>query len=167
MIFRWFSCYISHMAYDGIITYGITEELKERLTFGKIEKVYQPGSEELVLAASQAARVCLTDGKFVNPAAPPNFCMLLRKHIQTGRITDIHQRGSERIIEMDIAAQPELGFTVSKRLIFEIMGKHSNIVLVALDTGKIIDSIKRISIDVYRYRQLLPGREYRYPQEQD
>ena len=49
MIFRWFSCYISHMAYDGIITYGITEELKERLTFGKIEKVYQPGSEELVL----------------------------------------------------------------------------------------------------------------------
>ena len=133
------------MAYDGIITYGITEELKERLTFGKIEKVYQPGSEELVLqihtrkgnvklyasAASQAARVCLTDGKFVNPAAPPNFCMLLRKHIQTGRITDIHQRGSERIIEMDIEAQTELGFTVSKRLIFEIMpwsalpGPHS------------------------------------------
>lgn len=181
MIFRWFSCYISHMAYDGIITYGITEELKERLTFGKIEKVYQPGSEELVLqihtrkgnvklyasAASQAARVCLTDGKFVNPAAPPNFCMLLRKHIQTGRITDIHQRGSERIIEMDIEAQTELGFTVSKRLIFEIMGKHSNIVLVALDTGKIIDSIKRISIDVNRYRQLLPGLEYRYPPEQD
>ena len=169
------------MAYDGIITYGITEELKERLTFGKIEKVYQPGSEELVLqihtrkgnvklyasAASQAARVCLTDGKFVNPAAPPNFCMLLRKHIQTGRITDIHQRGSERIIEMDIEAQTELGFTVSKRLIFEIMGKHSNIVLVALDTGKIIDSIKRISIDVNRYRQLLPGLEYRYPPKQD
>ena len=181
MIFRWFSCYISHMAYDGIITYGITEELKERLTFGKIEKVYQPGSEELVLqihtrkgnvklyasAASQAARVCLTDGKFVNPAAPPNFCMLLRKHIQTGRITDIHQKGSERIIEMDIEAQTELGFTVSKRLIFEIMGKHSNIVLVALDTGKIIDSIKRISIDVNRYRQLLPGLEYRYPPKQD
>ena len=169
------------MAYDGIITYGITEELKERLTFGKIEKVYQPGSEELVLqihtrkgnvklyasASSQAARVCLTDGKFVNPAAPPNFCMLLRKHIQTGRITNIHQRGSERIIEMDIEAQTELGFTVSKRLIFEIMGKHSNIVLVALDTGKIIDRIKRISIDENRYRQLLPGLHQRYPPNQD
>ena len=68
---------------------------------------------------------------------------------------------------MDIEAQTELGFTVSKRLIFEIMGKHSNIVLVALDTGKIIDSIKRISIDVNRYRQLLPGLECRYPPKQD
>lgn len=175
------SCYINHMAYDGIITYGITEELRDRLQYGKIEKVYQPGNEELVLqihtrngnvklfasSSSQAARVCLTEGKFTNPPAPPNFCMLLRKHIQTGRITDIRQKGSDRIIEMDIEAQTELGFAVSKRLIFEIMGKHSNIVLVALDTGKIIDSIKRISIDVNRYRQLLPGLVYQYPPAQD
>ncbi len=176
-----FSCYINHMAYDGIITFGIVEELKSRLLQGKIEKVYQPGTEELVLqihtrngnvrlfasASGQAPRVCLTGGKFVNPATPPNFCMLLRKHLQTGRITDIRQNGSDRIIEMDIEAQTELGFTVSKRLIFEIMGKHSNIVLVALDTGKIIDSIKRISIDVNRYRQLLPGIIYQYPPAQD
>lgn len=176
-----FSCYINHMAYDGIITYGIVEELKPRLLHGKIEKVYQPGSEELVLqihtkngnvklfasASGQAPRVCITDGKFVNPATPPNFCMLLRKHLQTGRIIDIRQKGSDRIIEMDIEAQSELGFSVSKRLIFEIMGKHSNIVLVALDTGKIVDSIKRISIDVNRFRQLLPGIIYEYPPQQD
>ncbi len=169
------------MAYDGIITYGITKELQERLLQGKIEKVYQPGSDELVLqihtkngnvklyasCSGQSPRVCLTEGKFLNPTSPPSFCMLLRKHLQTGRITDIHQVGSDRIIEMDIEAQTELGFDVSKRLIFEIMGKHSNIVLVALDTGKIIDSIKRISIDVNRYRQLLPGLPYQYPPAQD
>ncbi len=169
------------MAYDGIITYGITTELQNRLLQGKIEKVYQPGTDELVLqihtkngnvklyasSSGQSPRVCLTEGKFVNPASPPTFCMLLRKHLQTGRITDIHQVGSDRIIEMDIEAQTELGFNVSKRLIFEIMGKHSNIVLVALDTGKIIDSIKRVSIDVNRYRQLLPGLLYQYPPAQD
>lgn len=168
------------MAYDGIITYAIAEELRDQL-LGKIEKVYQPGNEEIVLlihtregnrrlyasCSSQSARVCLTEGKFINPQSPPNFCMLLRKHIQAGRITDIRQKGSERIIEIDIEAQTELGFTVSKRLIIEIMGKHSNIVLIALDTGKIIDSIKHISIDVNRYRQLLPGIIYQYPPTQD
>ncbi|MBQ6582350.1 MAG: NFACT family protein [Mogibacterium sp.] len=169
------------MAYDGIITYGITRELQERLTLGKIEKIYQPAGEDIIMlihtkngnlrllasSGSQSARVCLTEGRYVNPQAPPTFCMLLRKHLSAGRITEIRQRDSERIIEMDIEAQTELGFQVSRRLIFEIMGKHSNIVLVALDTGKIIDSIKRISIDVNRYRQLLPGVVYQYPPEQD
>ena len=169
------------MAYDGIITYGIVRELQAKLTLGKIEKIYQPTNEDIILlihtksgnlrllasSGSQSARVCLTDGRYVNPQAPPNFCMLLRKHLSGGRVTEIRQKASERIIEMDIEAQTELGFTVSRRLIFEIMGKHSNIVLVALDTGKILDSIKRISIDVNRYRQLLPGVIYRYPPEQD
>ena len=169
------------MAYDGIITYAIAKELSERITLGKIEKVYQPGSEELLLhihtrngnvrlfisCNSQSARVCLTTGSYVNPDQPPTFCMLLRKHLQGGRITEVRQRGSERIIEIDIEAQNELGFSVSRRLIVEIMAKHSNIVLVDLETGKIIDSIKRISIDVNRYRQLLPGIVYRYPPEQD
>lgn len=169
------------MAFDGIVTYGIATELSELLTLGKIEKIYQPGNEDLVLqihtkngnvrliasCGSQSARVCLTEAKYENPDTPPNFCMLLRKHIQSGRITEIRQKGSERIVEMDIEAQTELGFTVSKRLIIEIMGKHSNIVLIDLETGKIIDSIKRISIDVNRYRQLLPGVVYKYPPAQD
>ena len=148
------------MAYDGIITYAITKELAERITLGKIEKVYQPGSEELLLhihtrngnvrlfisCNSQSARVCLTTGTYVNPDQPPTFCMLLRKHLQGGRITEVRQKGSERIIEIDIEAQNELGFSVSRRLIVEIMAKHSNIVLVDIESGKIIDSIKRISI---------------------
>jgi predicted ribosome quality control (RQC) complex YloA/Tae2 family protein len=93
--------------------------------------------------------------------------MLLRKHLQGGRITEVRQRGSERIIEIDIEAQNELGFSVSRRLIVEIMAKHSNIVLLDIESGKIIDSIKRISIDVNRYRQLLPGIVYQYPPAQD
>ena len=169
------------MAFDGIITYGITRELNSVLALGKIEKVYQPGNEELVLQIhtregnlrlfvscnSQSARICLTDNKYRNPEQPPTFCMLLRKHLQGGRITEIRQYESERIIEIDIEAQNELGFSVSKRLIVEIMGKHSNIVLIDISTGKIIDSIKRISIDVNRYRQLLPGITYNYPPAQD
>ena len=169
------------MAYDGIITYGIARELARQLTLGKIEKVYQPGGEELVLQIhtkegnvrlflscnSQSARVCLTENKYRNPDQPPTFCMLLRKHLQGGRITEIRQYRSERILEFDIEAQNELGFTICKRLIVEIMGKHSNLVLIDIESGKVIDSIKRISIDVNRYRQLLPGVVYKYPPEQD
>ncbi len=169
------------MAYDGIITRAITRELSERITLGKIEKVYQPGSEELLIhihtrngnvrlfisCNSQSARVCLTTGTYINPDQPPTFCMLLRKHLQGGRITEIRQKGCERIIEINIEALNELGFSVSRRLIVEIMGKHSNIVLMDIESGKIIDAIKRISIDVNRYRQLLPGIVYQYPPAQD
>lgn len=169
------------MAYDGIITYAIARELSGLLTLGKIEKVYQPGNEELILQIhtkqgnvrlfmsvnSQSARVCLTENRYKNPEQPPTFCMLMRKHLQGGRITRIEQHESERIIEIDIEALNELGFTVCKRLIVEIMGKHSNIVLIDIETGRIIDSIKRLSIDVNRYRQILPGVVYQYPPEQD
>ncbi len=169
------------MAYDGIITYAAAKELKERIVLGKIEKVYQPGPEDLLVhihtargnvrlfisCNSQAARVCLTGGSYTNPDQPPTFCMLLRKHLQGGRITALRQKDSERIFEIDIEAQNELGFSVCRRLIVEIMSKHSNIVLIDLESGKIIDSIKRISIDVNRYRQLLPGVVYKYPPAQD
>lgn len=170
------------MAFDGIVTYAIAGELAEKLTLGKIEKVYQPGSEELLLhihtreygnvrlfmsCNSMSARVCLTENKYTNPEQPPTFCMLMRKHLQGGRITEIRQKDSERIIEIDIEAQNELGFNVCKRLVVEIMAKHSNIVLVDIESGKVIDAIKRVSIDVNRYRQLLPGIIYQYPPKQD
>ena len=169
------------MAYDGIITYAEAKELNERIVPGKIEKIYQPGPEDLLVhihtqrgnvrlfmsCGSQSARVCLTEGSYTNPDQPPTFCMLLRKHLQGGRITSVRQKDSERIIEIDIEALNEMGFSVCRRLIIEIMSKHSNIVLTDLETGKIIDAIKRISIDVNRYRQLLPGVVYQYPPAQD
>ena len=169
------------MAYDGIITYAIAKELEERIVLGKIEKVYQPGPEELLIhihtksgnvrlfmsCNSMSARVCLTENRYANPDQPPTFCMLMRKHVQGGRITAVRQKDSERIIEIDIEAQNELGFSVCKRLIVEIMAKHSNIILVDIESGKVIDSIKRISIDVNRYRQLLPGIVYQYPPDQE
>lgn len=169
------------MAFDGIVTYAIVRELRKKLVSGKIDKIYQPGQEELLLVIhtkegnyrllltcnSMSARLCITENKYENPEQAPAFCMLLRKHIQSGRITDIRQKDSERIIEIDIEAQNEMQFVTCKRLIIEIMGKHSNISLVDIDSGKVIDSIKRISIDVNRYRQLLPGITYEYPPKQD
>lgn len=169
------------MAFDGIVTAAMAYELKEKLLLGKIEKVYQPEPEELVFhihtrngnyrlyasASSDHACLHLITKMPPNPPTPSGFCMLLRKHLQGGRIIDISQKDSERIIEITMETFDELGFTVNKRLIVEIMGKHSNIILVDLNTGKIMDSIKRVSIDVNRARQVLPGKIYEYPPVQD
>ena len=169
------------MAFDGIITAAMTKELQDKILLGKIDKVYQPEADELVLnihtksgnqrlyatVDSSAACVRLIDENPVNPPSPLAFCMLLRKHLQGGRIVSVEQKDCERIIEISLETLNELGFSVSKKLIFEIMGKHSNIILVDMASGKIIDSIKRISIDVNRARQLLPGKIYQYPPAQD
>jgi predicted ribosome quality control (RQC) complex YloA/Tae2 family protein len=169
------------MAFDAVMTRAVTRELREKLLLGKIEKVYQPESDELVFnihtrngnlilfssVSSQNPRLCLTSDRPDNPPAPLPFCMLLRKHLQGGRIVSIDQKDAERIIEISLETLNELGFTVSKKLIFEIMGKHSNVILVDMTTGKIIDSIKRISIDASRVRQILPGKIYAYPPSQD
>ena len=169
------------MAFDGLVTMAVASELQSVITTGKIDKVYQPETDELVFnihtksgnvklfasANSASSRVHLIEDTLPNPPAPLSFCMLLRKHIQGARITDVSQKGSERILEISLETLNELGFTVSKKLIFEIMGKHSNIVLTDIATGKIIDCIKHISIDVNRIRQLLPGVIYQYPPAQD
>lgn len=169
------------MAFDGIVTRAMVRELQNKILLGKIEKVYQPESDELVFhihtrngnvrllasAGSAHARVCFISENPVNPPAPLSFCMLLRKHLQGGRITDIRQRDSERIIEISLETLNELGFTMSKKLIFEIMGKHSNIILVDIGSGKIVDAIKRVSFDASRVRQILPGMIYQYPPIQD
>lgn len=165
------------MSFDGIVTGAVARELRRALVGGKIEKIYQPEADEIICSIhagreryrlylssnSSHARMHLTQEATVNPQNPPSFCMLLRKHIQGGRINDILQKDSERIVEITVDTVNELGFTVNKKLIVEIMGKHSNIILVDLHTDRIIDSIKRISIDVNRYRQLLPGLPYIYP----
>ncbi|MBQ4181680.1 MAG: NFACT family protein [Firmicutes bacterium] len=169
------------MAYDGIMTSIVARELSIQLAGARIEKVQQPEPDEIILqvhttdwgrkkllmsVSSQAARVHFTALSYENPALPPAFCMLLRKHIQGGKISRVFQRETERIIDMDIETVNEMGFSVSKRLTAEIMGKHSNLILTDIQTGKIIDAVKHISVDVNRVRQILPGLVYVLPPSQ-
>lgn len=168
------------MSFDGMVTGAVVHELSSKLTGGKIEKIYQPEADEIILnvhsvrenyklyisSNSSHARIHLITQTTSNPMNPMGFCMLLRKHLQGGRITSICQKDSERIVEISVDTINELGFSVNKKLIIEIMGKHSNIIVVDIASNKIIDSIKRISIDVNRYRQLLPGQQYVYPPSQ-
>ena len=168
------------MAFDGLVTRAIVNELHDKLLLGKIDKIYHPEKNELVflihtnkqkykLYASVDTNhpgAYITDEDYQNPLQPSSFCMLLRKHLLSGRITSISQKQWERIIEIDFETRDEMGFNVNKRLIIEVMGKHSNIVLIDVTTGKIIDAIKRISIDVNRARQILPGMIYEYPPSQ-
>ncbi len=165
------------MAFDGIVTTAVVKELSDKLVGGRIDKIYQPSAEEIILhvhsgkekyrlylsAGTNHAGAYLTSEPSSNPQTPPGFCMLLRKHLQGARIRNIIQVDSERIIEILTDATNELGFEVRHRLIIEIMGKHSNILLVSIETGKILDCIKRISGDVNRYRQTLPGLAYVSP----
>ena len=168
------------MSFDGMVAGAVVHQLKNTLVGGKIEKIYQPEADEIILnihsgkenyklyisSNSSHARIHLIKETTSNPLNPMGFCMLLRKHLQGGRITAIEQRDSERIVEIFIDTINELGFSVNKKLIVEIMGKHSNIIILDIASNKIIDSIKRISIDVNRYRQLLPGQQYVYPPSQ-
>ncbi|HHU18046.1 MAG TPA: fibronectin/fibrinogen-binding protein [Clostridiales bacterium] len=168
------------MSFDGMVIGAVVHQLKRALIGGKIEKIYQPEPDEIILnirsarenqklyisANSSHARIHLTSETTSNPLSPYGFCMLLRKHIQGGRISEILQKDSERIVEISIDTINELGFSINKKLIVEIMGKHSNIILIDIASSKIIDSIKRVSIDVNRFRQLLPGHIYVYPPSQ-
>lgn len=169
------------MAFDGTVTAAMAHELSDLLVQGKIDRVHQPTQEELILQIHTrqgnrklyatinpaSAQVRLMTGSPLNPPAPSPFCMLLRKHLIGGRITDLSQKDCERILEITLETRNELGFSVSKKLIFEIMGKHSNIILVDLTTGKIVDSIKRVGLGESRIRQILPGLAYAYPPSQN
>ena len=163
---------------DGIVLSNVLADL-QILANGRVDKVYQPNKEEIVLTIRAAgqnhklllsanasnARVNFTTQKLENPAQPPMFCMLLRKHI-TGRIVGVYQPEFERIIEIHIESHNEMMELSTKRLIIEIMGKHSNIVLVR-DDGVIIDAIKHVNSLVNSVRELLPGRPYTPPPGQD
>lgn len=169
------------MSLDGITLRSLVYEFSDKLIDGKINKVYQPESDELVLdirnnginnkliisASSNNPRIHFTNTTKKNPQTPPMFCMLLRKHLQGGRILSIDQQGFERIIKILISTYDELGVLSEKELIIEIMGRHSNIILINKKDEKIIDSIKRITPDISSVRQVLPGMKYNLPPEQD
>lgn len=160
------------MAFDGIVISNIVRDLKEKLVGGRILKISQPEKDELILtvknynqyklfisADASLPLIYLSSEKKEAPLNAPNFCMLLRKHLGTARITDIYQPEFERIINIELEHLDEMGDVCHKRLIVEIMGKHSNIIFCDTE-GKIIDSIKHVSGAVSSVREVLPGRDY-------
>lgn len=169
------------MAFDGIVTRSVVHELKEKLLSGRINKIYQTEKDELILniysnrnnyqllisASSNNPRFHLTTSVKDNPQNPPMFCMLLRKHLTSGRILDIRQYENDRVVFIDISSLDELGNDNTLTLAIEIMGRHSNIILFNKDTNRIIDSIVRVTEDISRVRQVLPGLNYTLPPIQD
>ncbi|WP_102346996.1 Rqc2 family fibronectin-binding protein [Bacillus sp. Marseille-P3661] len=169
------------MSFDGIVTKGITEELKKQIEQGRISKIYQPYKNDLILtirangtnfqllisANPSYSRIHITEETYENPKEPPMFCMLLRKHLEGSFIEKIEQDGLERIIRLYVKTRNEIGDESIKVLIVEIMGRHSNIILVDQERNMILDCIKHVSPAVNRHRVLLPGYEYIAPPKQN
>lgn len=161
------------MSYDGTMTRAVSEELNALYSGGKIDKVYQPQQDTIVLnlrshqargsllLSASANNPCayITEKKFQNPATPPNFCMLLRKHVESTVIQKIYQIEMDRILCIEVEGFNDLFDKVKKTLIIEMMGRHSNIILLD-ENGKIVDALKRINHSTSRVREILPGIHY-------
>lgn len=168
------------MAFDGLFTKAMESELQV-LTTGRITKIHQPNALELMLQIRSNgqnhkllvsihpsyARMHLTDYGVENPAEPPMFCMLLRKHIEGGFIHKVHAPAGERIIEITIESKNEIGDPIMRKLIVEIMGRHSNCILIDMEDDRIIDSLKHLSPALNSYRTVLPGHTYIAPPAQN
>lgn len=167
------------MAFDGVTVAAIVKELNDRLIDGRINKIAQPEKDELLLtikAGGEQLRlilsanptlplVYLTDENKISPATAPSFTMLLRKHLQSGRIVSIYQPDFERIIVMEIEHLDEMGDVRRKRLITELMGKYSNIILID-EQDIILDSIRRVNAMTSSVREVLPGLKYFIPRQE-
>ena len=168
------------MAFDGITIANIVSELNRTIVGGKINKIAQPEADELMItvknnrtqyrlflsASASLPLIYLTGENKQGPLTAPNFCMLLRKHIGSARILSVTQPGLERILIFELEHLNELGDICRKKLIVEIMGKHSNIIFCQED-DTIIDSIKHISANMSSVREVLPGRTWFIPHTQD
>ena len=168
------------MAFDGITVAAVVQELEHTLVGGRISKIAQPENDELLLtikgnegqkrlyisASASLPLIYLTNENKPSPMTAPGFCMLLRKHIGGGRITAVSQPSLERIIHLDIEHLDEMGDLCRKKLIIEIMGKHSNLIFCQED-NTILDSIKHISANMSSVREVLPGRTWFIPHTQD
>lgn len=169
------------MSFDGLFTRAMVKELADSLQGGRINKVHQPYKNEIILvvrangknqkvllsAHPSHARVHISKEEYENPSTPPMFCMLLRKHLEGYILENIRQIGLDRIIIFDIKGRNEIGDISYKQLIVEIMGRHSNIILVDRNKNMILDSIKHVTTAVNTYRTVLPGHEYILPPEQN
>ena len=164
------------MALDAAVLALLAKELKQELTDAKVDKITQPTRDEAVLtmrtrtatrklfvsARSGSARVGITAESFENPEVPPSFCMLLRKHLQGGRLLDVRTVPGERILFLEFQCTNEMGDLVCRTLAAELMGRYSNLVLIR-EENKIIDALKRVDFEDSAIRQLLPGLTYTLP----
>lgn len=169
------------MSFDGVFTHAMVRELKDQLVTGRISKIHQPYENEVVLviraqgknrrlllsAHPSYARIQLTEIAYTNPENPPNFVMMLRKHLEGAILENIHQVENDRVVHFTFSKRDELGDLQNIVLIVELMGRHSTIVLLNKETGKILDAIKHIGHSQNTYRSILPGSEYIEPPKQE
>jgi len=165
------------MALDGIYLYSLVNDLQKSILNCRIDKINQPEKDEIILtmrkdrsnikllisASPRFARIHLTDSVKPNPIKAPMYLMVLRKYILGGRIINLTQKDSDRILIIEIENRDELGFDSVYSLIIEIMGRHSNITLVRNRDNKVMESIKHITPDINSFRVLYPGVNYVYP----
>lgn len=165
------------MALDAALLALAARELKQTLLDAKIDKIFEPTRDEVVItlrtrtdtfklllsARSGSARACLTQDTFENPAVPPSFCMLLRKHLTGGRLVDLRVEPGDRLAFFEFQCTNEMGDLVRNILAVELMGRYSNLVLV--QDGRIIDALKRVDFEDSQIRQLLPALAYTLPQK--
>lgn len=168
------------MAYDGIMMSLIKKELNNELSLSFVNQIYQPSRDEFVFlfrtangtkrlllcARADAPRVHLIEKTIENPSTPPMLCMLFRKHLSGAKLVGITQPENERILFFDFETVNELGDVVKLRLIVEIMGGYSNIILT-YDNGDIIDSVKRVDISMSKDRIIIPKVKYELPKKQE
>ena len=164
------------MPMDGLTAGFAARELNELLTGGRIDRITQPERDTLVLlvraggenrrlllcASPSNARCHLTQAAWPNPLEPPALCMLMRKQLTGARITGIRQVEGDRIVHVDMDAVNELGDHVLRRLVLEIMGRHSNILLLD-ENGRILEATRHVNMEMSRIRQIQPGMAYLPP----
>lgn len=160
------------MSLDGTVVKNLVYEINNRVIEGRIDKIYQNNNdllinirsrgqrERLFISISGSPRMYFSDEIFDSPQNPPAFCMLLRKHLENNQILEVSQYKMDRIIKILVKSRDELGEYTKKALIIELMGKHSNVILIDDDSKKIVDSLKRINFNLSSVREILPGLTY-------
>jgi predicted ribosome quality control (RQC) complex YloA/Tae2 family protein len=164
------------MAFDGIVTRAVVKQLNDELTGLRVDKIYQVEKDEVLLhfrknkllisSSGNNPRIYLTEQTKENPKIPPMFTMVLRKHLSGAIVKGVFQFGNDRVIKIDFDAWDDFSEKIEKSLIVEIMGRHSNIILLD-NENIIIDSIKRVSESMSRVRQVLPHLPYEYIKDEN
>ena len=161
------------MSLDGTVVKNLVYEINNRVNGGRIDKIYQDDSnnllinirangkrERLFISIYGSPRMYFSEELFDSPQNPPAFCMLLRKHLENNQILRVNQYKMDRIVEIHVKSRDELGLYSEKSLIIELMGKHSNVILIDNESKKIIDSLKRVNFNLSSVREILPGLIY-------